>query len=668
MTSDPPRQLRIFLQRAWEKGGPVFLSVVRWLLALTPVALLLVLILEHAVNIPFLDDWMFVQMDDKAAQGTLAWGDFFIVQMEHRLAFVRAVIMLCHRWFPANYIVMMCVTWGFLLGTAVNTFLLLRRTTGARFSYFWPVMTLASLAIFTPVQYQIVLWPMMFQVAAPAFFLSLSFVFLLAPRPLWIRFLVGVIGAACATLSFATGILLWLLPIPLFFLPGVFRHARAKWIYTGLWVVVFLVSMGFYFHNLKNETDPQFSYKQGDQETLGRDFKAFFNDPGKSSAFVMRLMGGHLARGTSVSAMDASLVIGTVSFLLWLGAGLYWAWNYSDVKLRRALLPWLLFGAYSIGAGCLVALGRVWATKSGENAISSRYVIHAVPMTVSLAVLVWIILRELRRTNPRWRKHVVQAMAAAGFVLVMLQGISWAHGIRMMALWESSRLRGAANTLFYRTIWNTEGDIAANRKLARRADDLKLLNPPMLTNTRLDNFKLVPELLGQTTGQFRELTLERTQDGEGKETNAVFGLARGFASLPARERVADAILFTYRLPKDGSWEIFHVAQVMALPLYMLQTLSRDMQFIHLPGAHLAEEGVAGFEARFDLRQLPPGEYDIMAWAYDHREGKVYPMTGYFKLNSVNGRVKKLGSDPGSVHLEKFLEGGRKKLGRDTNAR
>ena len=639
----------------------MLLSTLRWLAVLLPAVWLLVLIGNHGVNIPFLDDWMFVQMDDKAAQGTLGWHDYFVVQMEHRMAFVRAVIMLCHHWFPANYIVMMWITWGLLLGTAVNVFLLLRRTTGARFSYFWPVMTLVTLAIFTPVQYQIVLWPMMFQVAAPAFFLSLSFIFVLAPRPLWMRFLVGVIGAACATLSFATGILLWLLPIPLFFLPGVFRHTRTKWIYCGLWIVVFLVSMGLYFHNLKNETDPQFSYKQGDQETLGRDFKAFFSDPGKSAAFVMRLMGSHLARGTSISAMDASLVIGTTSFLLWFGAVLYWLWAYRDVKLRRALLPWLLFGAYSIGAGCLVALGRAWATKSGENAISSRYVIHAVPMTVSLIVVVWIILRELRKINPKWRKRVVQAMAAAAFTLVSLQAISWAHGMRMMAVWESSRLRGAANTLFYRTVWNTEGDIAANRKLARRADELGLLNPPMLTNTRLDNFKLVPELLGATTGQFRTLSLEKVQDKEG-EPEVIFGIARGFASLPARERVADAILFTYRLPKDGSWEIFHVAQVMALPLYMLQTLSRDMQFIHLPGAHLAEEGVAGFEARFDLRQLPPGEYDIMAWAYDHRERKVFPMTGYFRLNSLHGRVKKLGSDPASVHLDKFLEAGRKKSG------
>lgn len=646
------------LTDAWVKGSPALRATFRVLLVVMPAIALARLIWQHAVNIPFLDDWMFVQMDDKAAQGTLTWKDFFIVQMEHRMAFVRGVIMLCHQWFPANYTAMMWITWAFLLGTALNVFLLLRRTTGAKFAYFWPVMLLASLAIFTPVQYQIVLWSMMFQVAAPAFFLSLSFVLALSPRPLWLRFIVGVIGAACSTLCFATGILLWVLPLPLLFLPGVIRSARAKWIYTGLWLAVFAVAMGLYFNDLKNETDPQFSYKQGDQETMGRNFQAFFSEPGKGMVFVMRLLGCHLARGTSISAMDSSLVIGGLSCLLWVGAALYWWRRFADEKLRRALLPWLLFGAYSIGAAGLIAVGRVWATRTGENAITARYVIHAVPLTVSLIVLVWMIVRDLRRNHPEWRKHLVQTLAAAGFALAILQVISWSHGMRMMTVWESSRLRGAANTLFYNTVNNTEGDIAANRKLARRANELGLLNPPMLADTRLENFRLTPQLLSQTTAQLRSLTIERVQDEEDKDV--IYGLARGFASLPGRERVADAVIFTYRVPQDGRWEIFHVAQVMGLPLYLLDTLSRDMQFIHVPGEHFAEEGVAGFEARFDFRQLPAGDHEVMAWAYDHREGRVFPMSGYFRVHVGQTRIKKLGSDPRSVHLDKFLEAGKER--------
>jgi hypothetical protein len=644
----------------WIRIRPVLMRFLPLLLVLLPVIALARLIHQHAVNIPFLDDWMFVQMDEKAANPAtpLTLQDFFIVQMEHRMAFVRAVIMLCHHWFPANYVIMMWITFAMLLGTAVNILLLLRRTTGAKFVHLWPVVVLVSLVVFSPVQYQIVLWSMMFQVAAPAFFLTTSMVFQLAPRPLWLRFLVGMVCAGCATLCFATGILLWLLPLPLLFLPGVIRTPRARYIYVGLWLAVFGIAMKLYFTDLQNETDPQFSYKQqGGDETMGRNISAFLQEPGKAAAFIFRLLGCHLARGTSISAMDASLVIGGVSVLLWAAAAVYWARRYSDVRLRRMILPWLLLGAYSIAAAGLISLGRVWATRSGENAITARYVIHAVPLTLSLIVLVWLIVRDLRRSYPRWRKQLVQALAGSAFVLLTLQAISWAHGMRMMSVWESSRLRGASNVLFYNTIRNTEGDIAGNRKFARSADALGLLSPPMLKDTRLDNFRLVPKLLVGTTAQFRELKIERGEDEDGSEV--VSGVARGFASLPGRHRVADAVIFTYRVPSDGHWEIFHVAQVSGLPLYLLHTLSRDMQFIHLPV--FAEEGVAGFEARFDLRQLPAGEHEIMAWALDYRQMAVYPMTGFFYLDPEKARVKKLGSDPKSVKLQKFLEAGKRRV-------
>ena len=48
-------------------------------------------------------------------------------------------------------------------------------------------------------------------------------------------------------------------------------------------------------------------------------------------------------------------------------------------------------------------------------------------------------------TSPRNPPTTAMAMqTAVGFAvaLVMLQGASWAHGCRMMAVWSSSRLRG----------------------------------------------------------------------------------------------------------------------------------------------------------------------------------------------------------------------------------
>jgi hypothetical protein len=648
-------------------------------LVLLPAILLFRLIREHQVNIPFLDDWMFVQMDQKAARGfefTLAKHpdhltiyDFFIVQMEHRMAFVRAVIMLFHNLAPGNYTGQMWLTWTMLLGTAVNVFLLLRHSTGAKFAVFWPVMGLAAIAIFSPIQFQIVLWAMMFQVAAPAFLLSTTMVALLAPWPLGVRFAIGLACAVCATLSFATGILVWLLPLPLMLLPGLFPRTRDQWIYVSLWLVAFAVTMGLYFHDLKNETDPQFSYKQqGDQETLHRDLKSFFSNPTSAMLFVFRLLGSHLARGTDVAVMDASLFIGGLSFFLWAGAWVYWWRRFSDPDLRRQLLVWLVFGSYSVGAAALIAMGRLWATRSGENAISARYVIHAVPLTVALVVLLWLIMHDVKRRHPFAQKRAMQTAVGFAVALLMLQCVSWAHGCRMMAVWGSSRLRGAANTQFYNTIFHLEGDIAANRTYARRANELGLLRPPMLKNTRLDNFTISPQPLNVNTAQFSELTVEEVYESEESDVKKPVMVARGYASLPARARVADAVIFTRIDPSDGHWEIFHVAQVAGLPLYLIETMSRDMQFIHLPGSHLAREGVGGFEARFDPAQhLPPGEHVVSAWALDYRQQLVHPMSGYFSVETTRARVKKLGSDLKSAKLQKYLDSAKHKPSAETQA-
>ncbi|HEY2573697.1 MAG TPA: hypothetical protein VGH65_06500, partial [Verrucomicrobiaceae bacterium] len=92
----------------------------RWLLVITPPLALLLLIRDTAVNIPFLDDWMFVHMFEKERAGTLTLHDFFAVQMEHRMAFVRAVILLLHKAWPTDYTTWMWVSWLLLVLTYFN--------------------------------------------------------------------------------------------------------------------------------------------------------------------------------------------------------------------------------------------------------------------------------------------------------------------------------------------------------------------------------------------------------------------------------------------------------------------------------------------------------------------------------------------------------------------
>lgn len=623
---------------------------VPWLIVLAPAIGLFLLIREYRVNIPFLDDWMFVHMFEKEKAGTLTLHDFFMVQMEHRMAFVRAVIMGFHKLWPTDWTKQMFFTWLLLVLTYVNVGLLLKQTTGRPFREWWQPLLLAGLILFTPVQYRIVLWAMMFQVACPAFFLSTALVALGSRMPLWLRWVVAVSCASCATQSFATGLQVWVLPLPLILWGGVIKESRQRLWFTAVWVAACAVTMVLYFTDLKNEVDPAFAYKQGDEETLRKDLSGFFSEPARSLPYVLRFLGSHLGRGTSFAVMDSSLWIGAVSLALYLAVVGYGLRHWRREELRFKLMPWAVFGAYSIGAGVLVAMGRMWASQTGDNAISPRYVIHAVPLTVSLIVLVWFVVRDLVQTHRSFQRPEATLMQGAAVVLLCVELLSWSGGWRLMEMWHSSRLRGATSTRFFKVMPNMEDVVPPNRDLARRADDLGLLDPPMLKDRMLDNFRRAPKMLNANTARLRSINLE-------VEDDVFHGVVKGFACLPSRERVADGVFLTRRIPKTGAWEIFHVAQVTGMPLFLLDTLAKDTQFVHTPSAHIGQEGLAGFTSQFHLEQLPRGVHDIMAWAYDARRKTVHPMTGFFQLDTRGSspRLKKLGNDPASVHLEKFLD-------------
>ena len=109
-------------------------AVLPFVIVLLPLLVLRELVRRHAVNIPFLDDWMYVSMDEKVKDGTLTLHDFFAAQMEHRMAFVRAVIMLFHQWWPADYVKQMMLSVALLTLTFANIATLVKMTTREAFA------------------------------------------------------------------------------------------------------------------------------------------------------------------------------------------------------------------------------------------------------------------------------------------------------------------------------------------------------------------------------------------------------------------------------------------------------------------------------------------------------------------------------------------------------
>jgi hypothetical protein len=619
-----------------------------WVLVLAAPAALFHLISTHQVNIPFLDDWMFVHQFVKDPNGflwTLAKDDvhltihdFFRVQMEHRLAFVRAVILTLHKLWPTDYTKWMWTSWVILLLTYNNIAILLRRTTGLTFRAWWPLLALAGLAVFSPLQYRVVLWAMMFQVACPNFFLSSALVVFTSRWPAWLKLTAGILCASLGTQTLASGLLIWVLPLPLVFLGGAVKGRRAQGLFTLAWCLVFGLTLKLYFSDLVNEEDSAFTYGlEVGAKALESDTRALYEDPARSIPYVLRFLGNHLARGSGLTVMDAALWTGAASLTLFLAAAGYFLANFRREELRHRLLPWLLFGSYSIACAMLVCIGRLHASAAGDNALAPRYIVHAVPLTVSLIALGWLIARDL--SDRRQFSRVATLLPCAGVAVLCLLLLPWPYGCRLMETWESARLRGATTTMFLKTGLQFEDYVPCNRKHARLADDLGLLDPPMIKNTRLDNFRIGPDTISANTAQWSALTI-----GRNPKDGALMGKVQGYASLPGRKRVADGIFFTYRDPADGHWQIFHLDQVAAMPMFLMDTLARDVQFVHLRG-DLKQEAVSGFDSQFPLAQLPKGVFDVAAWVYDYRRQQLTPIDGCFRIDTENQTVEPLKDDP-----------------------
>jgi hypothetical protein len=621
-----------------------------WLLVALPIWLLHDLMGTHAVNAPFLDDFMSMRLYQKAAQEPLVWHDFFAAQMEHRIAFTRAVLLFFNKFWPGNWVKQMWFSYALLCLTFANVSVLLRQSVIGTFHKCWPLLALAALMMFSPVQFQVLTWAFMHQVVGLAFFLTATLAVWRTNWPAWVRWLLALLCTMCATLSFGSGILLWLLAVPVIIWSAPMTGPRQRAVCAVTWLAAFAVTMFCYFHGIKNEVDPEFSLGQGETETIDRNISAVTKDLGKTAVFAVRVLGSAMARGSNDDMLDAAFRSGLVMLVLLSGCAAYAVMRVADGDLRKRLVPWFALGAYSPGAAILITMGRIWVTHSGVNAVSGRYLIHAVPLMVALPVLCWIIAEDLAKRFPALRSRIQTVLLILGVALVMDRIVAWTYGERMMEMWSSSRLREAVNMRFEKLeengVCGLEYDFLGDSMRAAIADDLGLLKPPMLKDTRLENFRVLMSPVNRSFGGWTTLRVEKADDG-------LYLLGEGFARLKMQGRVADGVFLTVRTPDQG-WNIFRVAQVNTMPLHLLEMLRKDLEYTFYSSQGLAES-LARFDARFKISDLPKGKVTLAAWACDYRANSVMLIPEFYEVDTEAGTVKSLGDDPSVIDLQGYVQ-------------
>ena len=592
----------------------------RWILALLFLPALVCgwLVKGHSVNTLHYDDFTFAEDWLHYRTGTLTLRDLFSVHLEHRVTVPRVLALGAHLLGGAD------VRWqnGFtvllLIGTYCNLLVLWRRTARCGWCAGWLPLLLMSSTLFCAVQWQPLLWPILFEIFVGVFALSLMLRLWSGTMNPWLVLFFSVLLCDAALLSFGNGPLTWLLlPLAIWFQrPGLDRRLRRKLLAT--WLGLFVVTMLFYFHNFHNSAPKQFAYNFGEEmtaaETVGSSLKQFLDIASlpKVVDFFFTVLGSHLCRGLHINNLFAALWIGGISFTLFVLALITLFIRRRDRELLRSAAPWVLLGLYSTGTAALITIGRVWLTRSGNVALLPRYLSHAVPLTIALIALASILLRDASVRRPCLG---TVGVAASGFFFGLVC-IEWIYGIRQMDSWRNARLQTKAMLHFADVIPDKQylgpvsGDGAYGAKVITALDGIKQSPSPLAHSLNLRELFHVSSL-----------TLRHRQAGFNELHDTAKGglFAIGFSELPD-QRPADLILFTTP-DETGAEQIFGLTFALRLPNFIHSSTQKDNDGCSMDD--IDPDMYSRWQGDITLVKKPAREAHVTAWALDIERHTVY---------------------------------------------
>jgi hypothetical protein len=359
--------------------------------AAAPALLIIALVVRYWTNVPFWDEWELVSIISAYHHGTLSFADFYAQHNEHRILIpnlVRFGLAQASgwdtRWEMAFSLLVALVTFGLLA-------LMLRR--GLRTGWVVAVATpLASLVLFSPVQYENWLWG--FEIAW--FMMVLGVVGALCAlgmwksAPSWKPIAVAMAAATLATYSLGSGMLVWAVCLPVLLVD---RRLR-RW--TPVWVILGAVEIALYF------TDYQTLGGQDDTAAILRHPAAFGH---YMSMYLARPLVpvSSCCSPTTFQWHESEFVTGCL--LLVLAA----AFGYLAVRRRADLvvaLPWFCLAGYTVLAGSITASSRL--DLGLQQAAASRYTAISNLFIVSTIAVVCIVL------GGTWRRREAPAGDGGG--------------------------------------------------------------------------------------------------------------------------------------------------------------------------------------------------------------------------------------------------------------
>ena len=377
---------------------------------LLPLAMLIWFTWQHAILVPFSDEFTLVPLIHKMNAGTLTFADLMAQHNEHRPFFPNLLMLgmagISHwtiSWEIVANLILASLAFALILRLVWQTF-------PDRPVIRWALAVGFSWIVFSLNQYEN--WQMGWEIE---WFLCMLGVLvtvttLSSSRPLSKASLaLAAVAATVADYSLASGILAWVAGLIILFCRG--EKPAWKWAWT---VIAVLIATPYYYHYHSTDLG-SVSYTLEHPTALVRYLLTYLGSPLSTS---------HRAVITQVvAALSGTALLGA-----FVGSCCY-VWLRDRTALRR-LAPWIALGTFVVASGVLTGVGRL--RLGGVQALSSRYVTVTLFFLLATIVVTLIVLEHVLSERPKLPRNAIAVPVSLIAILVL---IGYPAGVVLGSRW-----------------------------------------------------------------------------------------------------------------------------------------------------------------------------------------------------------------------------------------
>jgi hypothetical protein len=562
-----------------------------FLLGCAPAGLMVHFVTSNWVSVPFWDEWHTPANQLMAwCQGKLTFADLFAQHNESRKIFPSLVYLALakvHGWDVRDAMIVFLLSMGTV---AALLLCLLRRTPGAT--------TISSLAVWvimiflccSPVQFDNYLWGLQFEPLFPALAVLAAATVNLSGLSFGRKTIANALLALIATYTFANGMLLWVLALPL---PSASETIapRRRMCWYATYLVCAAAAIGSYFINYSRPSNHP-PLLTGTQKVLDlAHYLLLWVGAYFQSSHLSGLIAGIIALAVFTGTMGSVIVLVTRD------------------RNWRAYYPWLLLAAYACISATVTAAGRLGF--GVKQALESRYTIFSLFFYLATIGALYALYCFRIRPGKSLRRNLF--LGTCG-VLIGLAMISWIWCYRdglkhLQALHDRNiRLKRALEWI---------DAIPDNPDLALIFPDVRLLS--VRTHTLAEHKVLRVDFANESIAAAIKQTPRALDLSNGHIDACVVGpnhelFITGWAWLPAEDRRADCVVIGC---EDSTSRFKPVA------VFETGVPRPDVSTFH----HVQTMSHSGFARWAISRNFPRGDVKLTAWAIDLKKTKVYPLAG-----------------------------------------